>query len=74
MDVVDPDNSVPDLIIEHPRLMPLLEELGIDCTCGGKSLNTACRERGLSAGEVIRQFEDRLHGNNSSDALNRLDA
>ena len=73
MDAVDPDSSVPDWIIEHPRLMPLLQELGIDYSCGGKSLNTACQERGLSASEVLRQFYDRLHGTTNSDETNHKD-
>jgi iron-sulfur cluster repair protein YtfE (RIC family) len=55
MDVVDLDSSVPDWLIEHPKLLPLFRELGIDYCCGGKSLDTACRERGLDPRRVLAQ-------------------
>jgi hypothetical protein len=44
MDCVDLDSSVPDWLIEHPGLLALFQELGIDYCCGGKSLRTACRK------------------------------
>jgi regulator of cell morphogenesis and NO signaling len=53
MDVVDLDSSVPDWLIEHPQLLPLFRELGIDYCCGGKSLDTACREQGLDPQIVL---------------------
>jgi hypothetical protein len=52
-DGVDVDSSVPDWLIEHPALLPLFQELGIDYCCGGKSLQTACREQGLDPQEVL---------------------
>jgi iron-sulfur cluster repair protein YtfE (RIC family) len=53
MDVVDLDSSVPDWLIEHPHLLPLFRELGIDYCCGGKSLDTAAREQGLDPQYVL---------------------
>lgn len=40
MSTLDP--SVVDWIIAHPESMALLEELGIDGTCAGKSLADSC--------------------------------
>lgn len=55
MDAIDLDSSVPDILIEHPELFELLRALGVECTCGGKSLGTACRERGLDPLQVVQQ-------------------
>lgn len=57
MDHVDSDSSVPDWVIEYPRLLPLFEKLGIDYSCGGKSLRTACNERDLDIDAVLSQCE-----------------
>lgn len=43
----DLDTSVPDWVIEHPETLAVFQELGIDYSCGGKSLGYACREREL---------------------------
>jgi len=43
----DLDSSVPEWVIEHPETLAMFQELGIDYCCGGKSLEFACRERGL---------------------------
>jgi iron-sulfur cluster repair protein YtfE (RIC family) len=42
MEHVEPESSVPDWVIEHPTLLPMLERLEIDYACGGKSLAAAC--------------------------------
>lgn len=52
----DLDTSVPDWIIDHPETMAVFEELGIDYSCGGKSLEYACREQGLDAEMVLSQL------------------
>jgi regulator of cell morphogenesis and NO signaling len=52
----DLDTSVPDWIIEHPRTLAMFQELGIDYSCGGKSLGYACRERGLDAEAVLAKL------------------
>jgi DNA-binding MarR family transcriptional regulator len=44
----DLDMSAVDWVIEHPGLLSLFQELGIDYGCGGKSLRAACQERDLS--------------------------
>jgi regulator of cell morphogenesis and NO signaling len=68
---LDLESSVPDWLIEHPRLWSLFEELGIDYSCGGKSLGVSCRERGLIAAAVLQQCEERLHGTPRSDDCSR---
>jgi regulator of cell morphogenesis and NO signaling len=67
MDVVDLDSSVPDWLIEHPELLPLFRKLGIDYCCGGKSLDTACRERGLDP-QILLAFR----GNDGCSTTNAI--
>jgi regulator of cell morphogenesis and NO signaling len=56
MTVCDLDTSVPDWVIEHPQTLAVFREFGIDCSCGGKSLACACRERGLAAANVLSEL------------------
>lgn len=56
----DPDSSVPDLLIDHPQLLPLFQSLGIDYCCGGKSLRTACEEQRLRPQDVLKLAEDAI--------------
>jgi iron-sulfur cluster repair protein YtfE (RIC family) len=60
MDYPTLDTSVPDWVIEYPQLLRLFEELRIDYSCGGKSLEFACRERGLAPCEVLTHLENVL--------------
>ncbi|MFO0935100.1 MAG: DUF542 domain-containing protein [Gemmataceae bacterium] len=52
----DLDTSVPDWIIDHPETLPVFERLGIDTSCGGKSLEYACQQRGLNPQTVLDQL------------------
>jgi uncharacterized protein DUF542 len=52
----DLDTSVPDWVIEHPETLAVFQELGIDYSCGGKSLAYACRERGLDAETALAKL------------------
>jgi regulator of cell morphogenesis and NO signaling len=52
----DLDTSVPDWVIDHSETLAVFRELGIDCSCGGKSLAYACRERGLDAEVVLSKL------------------
>jgi iron-sulfur cluster repair protein YtfE (RIC family) len=49
--------SVPDWLIEYPSLLSTIEKLGIDYTCGGKSLETACQDAGLEPFKVLEQLQ-----------------
>lgn len=66
MQHVDETSSVPDWIIEYPALLSYFEQLGIDYSCGGKSLEIACGERGLNIGDVIKQCERLVSASNRS--------
>ena len=50
------ETSVPDWIIDHPQTMALFQSLGIDYSCGGKSLEYACRQQGLNPQDVLLQL------------------
>ncbi len=66
MPMIDLDASLPDLIIDHPGLQPLFEELGLEYSCGGKSLRTACRDRGLEPQSIALWCQQRLPQINDS--------
>ena len=57
MDRLDQDDSVPEWLIEYPQLSPLFEVLGIDYSCGGKSLLFACQEKHLNHRVVLALIE-----------------
>jgi regulator of cell morphogenesis and NO signaling len=52
----DLDTSVPEWIIEHPATLELFQELGIDYSCGGKSLAHACRQEQLDPQTVLTRL------------------
>ena len=56
----DRDSSVPDWLIEHPEVLPILQELGVDYSCGGKSLEYACAERSLDVDAVVLAFRQAI--------------
>jgi regulator of cell morphogenesis and NO signaling len=56
----DLDTSVPDWIIEHPETLVVFRELGIDYSCGGKSLEYACQERRLDARAILDTLQQRI--------------
>ncbi len=56
----DLDTSIPDWLIDHPSTQIVFESLGIDGSCGGKSLGYACVERGLDARKVLEQLHRHL--------------
>jgi iron-sulfur cluster repair protein YtfE (RIC family) len=54
------DTPVPDWVIEHPAALAMFEELGLDYSCGGKSLAYTCEERGVNAHEVLQELQRRI--------------
>lgn len=52
----DLDTSVPDWVIEHPETLAMFQELGIDYSCGGKSLAFVCRQQGLDDRVVLKKL------------------
>lgn len=56
--------SVPDWIIDHPETLTVFQELEIDYSCGGKSLEFACREHGLDEKFVLSKLHEVIDGGN----------
>jgi regulator of cell morphogenesis and NO signaling len=56
----DLETSVPDWIIEHPETLAMFQASGIDYSCGGRSLEYACREKGLDATVVLQKLHQRI--------------
>ncbi len=52
----DLDTAVPDWVIDHPETLLLFQQLGIDTSCGGKSLRYACLQRGLDGPAVLTKL------------------
>lgn len=59
------DTSVVDWIIDHPESMPVFVDLGIDCSCGGKSLEYACLSAGLVPAEVLARLQKEIESGRS---------
>ena len=49
------ETSVPDWLIEYPKLLRLFEQLRIDYSCGGKSLGVAALEAGVDPATLLKQ-------------------
>lgn len=47
------DNAVTDWVIDYPKTEAVFQSMGIDYSCGGKSLKYACEERGHDAQNVL---------------------
>ncbi len=58
----DIHSSVPDWLIEFPHLLRLIEQLGLDYSCGGKSLQAAAEEAGLDPLAVLAQLQAHAQG------------
>lgn len=49
-------SSVPDWIIEYPETTRFFDELQIDVSCAGKSLEYVCRTRGFDPSAVLEHL------------------
>jgi len=59
MITLTPSVTVGQAVAERPQLSCIFEELKIDYCCGGKrTLEEACRERGLDVGPLIERLEE----------------
>ena len=63
----DLDSTVPDWIIEYPGTVHVFESLGIDCSCGGKSLHYLCTKQGLDPQAVLTMLTDIICRTSSGD-------
>lgn len=50
------DSSVVEWVLEYPEVQGVLESLGIDQSCPGKSLDYVCRQMGLEPHFVLKQL------------------
>jgi iron-sulfur cluster repair protein YtfE (RIC family) len=64
----DLDSSVPDWVIEHPETLVVFQELGIDTSCGGKSLGYACHQQGLDEEAILKRLFGCLHAQGEDSA------
>ena len=53
----DLSTSIPDWIIEHPETTIVFTELGLDVSCGGKSLEFVAISHGLDPGELLARLQ-----------------
>ncbi len=56
------ETSVPDWIIDHPETLLVFQDLGIDYSCGGKSLEFVCQEQGLEEQFVLSKLREVIDG------------
>lgn len=61
-------DSLPDWIIEHPETQPLFVELGLDTSCGGKSLEYLCRQQGHDPQRVLERIRQVLDNQNDDES------
>ena len=58
MSAVTKEQTVGQLVVERPSRASVFERLGMDYCCGGnKSLNQACREKGLDYETVVQELQ-----------------
>ncbi|TWU22029.1 hypothetical protein Pla52o_30770 [Novipirellula galeiformis] len=48
--------SIPEWIIEYPETTRVFNELGLDTSCAGKSLQYVCHHQGLSPPMVLARL------------------
>lgn len=57
----DLDSSVHDWLFEYPQVLPVLNQWGIDTSCGGKSLRYLCQQQGRSPEALLQQLEQTIN-------------
>ncbi|MGN6544585.1 MAG: DUF542 domain-containing protein [Aureliella sp.] len=51
------DSSAPDWVIEYPETEHVFRELGIETSCGGKSLFYLCTHQGFDPDTVLAKLQ-----------------
>ncbi|MES2794157.1 MAG: DUF542 domain-containing protein [Planctomycetota bacterium] len=69
MEQFDLETSVPDWLIEYPQLLRLFEELRIDYSCGGKSLEFACLESGIDPDNFLERLHSILRSSHDTQSI-----
>ena len=63
------NTAVKDIVVTHPETRVVLERLGIDYCCGGKtSLTQAAQHAGVSVDQVLAELDRALEAGRSSDS------
>ncbi|WP_417849472.1 DUF542 domain-containing protein [Thalassoglobus sp.] len=62
----DLDTSIPDWLIEHPETTGVFSELGLDVSCGGKSLEYVALQKGLEPEDVLAKLRRAVESDTSS--------
>jgi len=52
----DLDSSLPDWLIDVPSSAAVFQRLGLDASCGGKSLEYVCRQAGIDPRRVLDEL------------------
>ena len=58
---------MPDWVIEHPESLPVLQTLGIDFSCRGKSLDFTCQQSGRDVRKVLDELREVIDGSPRAD-------
>lgn len=56
-----PETSVTDWVIDCPAAVTVFQQLRIDYSCGGISLEYACHQKGLHVVSVMDQIQKAEH-------------
>jgi len=59
------ESSIVEWVIEYPEVQCVLDSMGIDQSCQGKSLEYVCRQMGLEPHFVLKQLQDVLQDNST---------
>lgn len=54
----DLNTSIPDWIIDYPETADVFEQLQLDTSCAGKSLDYLCYQRGLCPSVVLQMLKE----------------
>lgn len=61
------DDPVTDWVIDYPETEAVFRQLGIDYSCGGKSLKYACLQLGLDPQQVLSILHDIIEPSNDNE-------
>lgn len=62
------ESAVTDWVIEYPETLAVFKELGVDYSCGGKSLEYACQVQGLDGQFVLQALQRAIDTGRTQDA------
>jgi len=63
----DLDTAIPDWIIEYPQTMVVFNQLKLDISCGGKSLQYVAECAGLNPQDVLQTLKQQIADHPTAD-------